>query len=679
MEKREIKVFKISILSFLSFLISFLLFQFFVLPPASQEIKVELNPKEVISQSHTPKLLWIVNSENPFLCDLVIVNNSSNINNSEENLFEYPEKLIFKENLDQENYQLNLDEMLSYGEYLWQVRCFDAMSAEGISEIGKIKINLDPDILKYEPILKFHQDEDFYPIDIRTFVKYSSLWKFMENKRIKIIEENNLSLEKLIDYSKEHQNENLYLQFSQNIKEPDYEKAKNEYINLNQTEKKPTYYAYILEQQDKNTGKTYKIIEYWFFYAFNAWKSHGGGNDHEGDWEMVAVFLNKEKNLPEYVAYSAHHNIGKAFEPLEGKKGAFSLGSVRRRWEKIEKQDTHPIVYVALGSHANYAEWNNGEWIVFYPEKKVLKSDKLGEVEKIKNWKIFSINSIKNDIKFFNGYWGWMALSKKSKILGQSSPESPWQQLKFKNPIHWAGIDKIKNIYIKKSIIPKFKIKDLGVSLDFKTLSQEGNITIEKHYEILPKIDLKFIKPILGYWEIETNIPEKTFELEISFEYKPEDIIQLGIEEERLTILKFNEKLGRWIQIPSIVDKTLKMVKTIIDNFSLYGIGFIEKDYTDNINFTQSGIYFPNENKINMQFIIKTKSNDIKIYYPLRFIINTKKTNVEIKGNQWNNLGNGIYEKIIQNQGKFKQENINLEIYLPEKQCYELEYFVYGY
>ncbi len=72
-------------------------------------------------------------------------------------------------------------------------------------------------------------------------------------------------------------------------------------------------------------------IQYWFFYFYNDWF-----NKHEGDWEMVQVMLD-ELGDPEWVVYSQHH------------------GGTRRSWSSAKTEEgTHPVVYVALGSHANY-------------------------------------------------------------------------------------------------------------------------------------------------------------------------------------------------------------------------------------------------------------------------------------------------------------------------------------
>lgn len=87
------------------------------------------------------------------------------------------------------------------------------------------------------------------------------------------------------------------------------------------------YYAYV---HIVTSGST-KTIQYWLFYAYN----NGPLNDHQGDIEVIQVFLDNSNN-PQQALYSQHG---------AGENAA---------WGDIEKQDTHPIVYVAQGSHANY-------------------------------------------------------------------------------------------------------------------------------------------------------------------------------------------------------------------------------------------------------------------------------------------------------------------------------------
>ncbi len=89
----------------------------------------------------------------------------------------------------------------------------------------------------------------------------------------------------------------------------------------------------------------YIILQYWFFYAFNDWRSSFHGvNDHEADWEMVSVYAVEDVAgavQPCWVAYSSHE---------------FEGDDLRRRWDdpQFEHEGDHPVVYVAAGSHANY-------------------------------------------------------------------------------------------------------------------------------------------------------------------------------------------------------------------------------------------------------------------------------------------------------------------------------------
>lgn len=87
----------------------------------------------------------------------------------------------------------------------------------------------------------------------------------------------------------------------------------------------PTIYAHVV-----HTG-TGTAIQYWFYYPFN----NGPINNHEGDWEMIVVVL--QGDVPAWAAYSQHD------------------GGARVAWSEVEKVgETHPIVYSARGSHANY-------------------------------------------------------------------------------------------------------------------------------------------------------------------------------------------------------------------------------------------------------------------------------------------------------------------------------------
>lgn len=93
------------------------------------------------------------------------------------------------------------------------------------------------------------------------------------------------------------------------------------------------------------------ICQYWFFFAYNPWRSgFHGVNDHESDWEMISVYLYEDDGrlVPEWVAYASHD---------------FHGADLRRRWDdrsELEVEGTHPVVYAGAGSHASY--FRRGEY-----------------------------------------------------------------------------------------------------------------------------------------------------------------------------------------------------------------------------------------------------------------------------------------------------------------------------
>jgi hypothetical protein len=98
---------------------------------------------------------------------------------------------------------------------------------------------------------------------------------------------------------------------------------------------------------------TWTALQYWFFYAFNDWRSgFNGANDHEADWEQVLVYLDADADgraAPVWAAYAQHDFHGR---------------DLRRRWDDAEQLDLigdHPVVYAGAGSHASY--FRPGEYL----------------------------------------------------------------------------------------------------------------------------------------------------------------------------------------------------------------------------------------------------------------------------------------------------------------------------
>ncbi len=120
-------------------------------------------------------------------------------------------------------------------------------------------------------------------------------------------------------------------------------KAFRQYQKILETNQQPVYYGRVTERQD-DKGNNWKSLQYHFFYAFNDWRLAANGiNHHEGDWEMVAVYL---KNDEPYAVLFSQHGSG-ALERWE---------NVYRAKDPYGNETTHPIIYTALGSHANYSK-----------------------------------------------------------------------------------------------------------------------------------------------------------------------------------------------------------------------------------------------------------------------------------------------------------------------------------
>jgi hypothetical protein len=108
------------------------------------------------------------------------------------------------------------------------------------------------------------------------------------------------------------------------------------------------YYEYIDATTDKRDGPAkqghdWGVIEYWLFYNYDSLKAGLVTQWHQADWEQVSVLVEQRgaRVWPVEVAFSEHCY------------GAV-VPAARVQWE-----DTHPVSYVGLGSHANYPTKND--------------------------------------------------------------------------------------------------------------------------------------------------------------------------------------------------------------------------------------------------------------------------------------------------------------------------------
>jgi hypothetical protein len=212
----------------------------------------------------------------------------------------------------------------------------------------------------------------------------------------------------------------------------------------------------------------YVILQYWFFYAMNDWRTtFGGVNDHEADWESVTVYLAETADglRPAWVAISAHDNVG---------------DDLRRRWDDpdLRRSGDHPVIFVGAGSHSGavvpgqYVVTVNPEWLrpyvrafhrvagVMFPWTRDRQwhglgipclDYALGNGEKIgpggaRQWEPVLISDATPWVRAFRGLWGrdthdWLG--------GERAPAGPRYDRDgrvrrlWADPLGWAGLQKL--------------------------------------------------------------------------------------------------------------------------------------------------------------------------------------------------------------------------------------------
>ena len=101
---------------------------------------------------------------------------------------------------------------------------------------------------------------------------------------------------------------------------------------------KSAVYAHIARQADK---PGYLAVQYWLYWYYNDWN-----DKHESDWEFTQVLFKADsvdealRTDPVSVGYAQH------------------TGGEVSEWtsDKLEREDTHFVVYSSQGSHASYIE-----------------------------------------------------------------------------------------------------------------------------------------------------------------------------------------------------------------------------------------------------------------------------------------------------------------------------------
>ena len=381
---------------------------------------------------------------------------------------------------------------------------------------------------QYEPVIRYTRGESFFPLDVDAYVRDCSMWVQspgqpplqlasqgqldLENlsqppisgpadiQYLKFIEP--LELREMIAYTQEQLKQrkatqvfeagrsrlarvgfisrvldllfSLTLVLRGRVRGDTSAAAALEYQRISGSQPNPRYYGRVIHQDG------WVVLQYWFFYAFNNWRSgFFGVNDHEADWEMIHVYLYKNEAgelKPEWVAYALHEEFG---------------DNIRRHWDdpELERMGDHPVIYAGAGSHASYftpgehlaelevpifapvsrifrqfaAWWNRfsnqkntannplqiqeiialrvpfidyarGDGLVFGPGQKILWGEPV------------LLNPVPGWVQNYRGLWG---LYTQDPFSGENAPAGPMYnrdgsvRRAWHDPAGWAGLDKI--------------------------------------------------------------------------------------------------------------------------------------------------------------------------------------------------------------------------------------------
>lgn len=279
-----------------------------------------------------------------------------------------------------------------------------------------------PLVLKYAPILRFNWGEEYFPTTIYDMVDKSEIWDLNEGKNLTIEQGINTSSE-LKGYLSSHPDSTVYFDLDDRY-----------WGNWNSTD----CVVYTREYYPNDPPYNDRIyLQYWFFYIYNNW-----WNDHEGDWEMITVELDKEKK-PLRIGYSQHS--GNEVEPWEEK--------MVKTWQELMEtnavKENHPLVYVSKGSHASYPDpgktWQAVGWDEHYGDGGEIKpyDYQLSNIEGNDLWQWIEITQLRWGqcdwpIMFYNDSELQKYQKENFNPLGNDGPPSPIAQGdKWDNPGVW--------------------------------------------------------------------------------------------------------------------------------------------------------------------------------------------------------------------------------------------------
>ncbi len=254
---------------------------------------------------------------------------------------------------------------------------------------------------RFEPVVRYTRGEQFFPTEVENYVRDCSLWEHTpEGRDDLLVRHGELTMDKLVESRPAKFGSVRYMRFVESLSLAETAQvltdqvilrrklgnhfqsgigrlarggilprlldglfslslllrgkvsaasvaaAELDYHSILEDHPKYTYYGRVTHQNG------WTILQYWFFFCFNSWRSgFHGVNDHESDWEMATIYLYEDNGMlfPEWAGFASHD---------------FQGDDLRRRWdddEELQKVNLdHPVIFAGAGSHASY--FRRGEY-----------------------------------------------------------------------------------------------------------------------------------------------------------------------------------------------------------------------------------------------------------------------------------------------------------------------------
>ena len=394
------------------------------------------------------------------------------------------------------------------------------MSAVTASVVGPVPVR-DPEsedlslLRSFEPVVRYTEGELFFPTCVRAYVAQCSLWAGSlaggrREAESLLVPAGTLTLDELCDVGRSSRDRPLSLRFVQaSLDRAAYRQWRREDRPRLRAEGRFTTVGVLarlidgllrlsllvrgrvpggavaaaetVARERRHSGRYpyygrvvrdggYTVLQYWYFYAFNDWRStFHGVNDHEADWEMVTVYLTDQadgRTEPAWVAFSSHDYHG---------------DDLRRRWDDpdLHREGDHPVVFAGAGSHSGaflpgdyvvsvvlpalrrvvrtvqsaqrrLLRWRNdpissGGFGIPYVD--YARGDGLAVGPgQLAEWEPVVINDATEWVRDFRGLWG---LDTGDRFGGERAPAGPRYErggalrTSWSDPLGWAGLSKV--------------------------------------------------------------------------------------------------------------------------------------------------------------------------------------------------------------------------------------------